>query len=547
MTEYFYRKPGSADFEQTDSKKSVFFIRQKNKYLKTSQYYCNESYQWKDLDNHYDALIASQKYIPVEFTEEPVKPEKPVFHFNPLATLTGEDGSAFCFEDFDAEQISEYLNYRKKKERYEYEKQYSLDSDGLKKDHFFVQVEMDEKNLTMKITTQDLKRNHTQAELLPEIKEEVLFFDVLNGKFDNTLLSKRNNKNLPEYRLYINAMSIMSFEYRRIPKKMRVYIFEKFLWLIHLYTHISYESLVERYRKDTERQCFKEINRLTKIPYEPSLWTVLSNRLFEVRHLNFTYERTDPEVFKKFCTAMQIRNTKTIRKLFIKRPLSLLTYANIRDCGFTDINLYYRILENTEFSDFIDMTENECLAFFTKYSIGLRGELATMNTLLKGSQSFYEKQDSIVMFANYFDSIPEELRKSILYDGFTSFNHNALAKLSYQLENQNVEYSYTREELSLCDRIDDYEFLLPENTNMLCDIGAAMHNCVASYNKRILKKYSTIVYVKKSDNYEVCIEVRNNQIFQELAKYNEEPSDEQMKILEKWHARHKLIYSRVCH
>ncbi len=543
MTEYFYRKPGSADFEQTDSKKSVLFIRQKNKYLKTSQYFCDESNQWKDLDNHYDALITSQKYIPVEFTEEPVKPEKPVFHFNPLAALTGEDGSDYCFEDFDAEQISEFLNYRKKKERYEYNKQYSLDSDGLKKDYFFVQVDMDEQNLTMKITSESLKRNHTQTDLIPVIKEEFLFFDVVNGKFDSSLLSKRNNKNLPEYRLYINAMSIMSFEYRRIPPKLRVYIFEKFLRLTHLYTHISYERLVERYRKDSSRQCFKEIYRLTKLPFEPCLWTVLSNRLFEVRHLNFTYERTDPEVFKKLCSAMQIRNTKTIRKLFIERPLSLLTYLNIKDCGFTDINLYYRILENIEFSDFFDMTENEYLSFFTKYSIGLRGELATMNTLLKGSESFYEKQDAIVMFAQYFDNIPEELRKSILYDGFTSFNHNALSKLSYQLENQNVEYSYRAEQLSLCDKIEDYEFLLPENTNMLCDIGAAMHNCVASYNKRIQRKSCTIVYVKKSDNYELCIEVRQNQIFQELARYNEDPSDEQKKILEKWHARHKLTYS----
>ena len=84
MTEYFYRKPGFADYEQADSKKAILLVRLNNKYINTSQYFCKESNQWKDFDEDYDALIASKNFIPVEFTEDPIQPEMPVYHFNTI-------------------------------------------------------------------------------------------------------------------------------------------------------------------------------------------------------------------------------------------------------------------------------------------------------------------------------------------------------------------------------------------------------------------------------------------------------------------------------
>ena len=50
------------------------------------------------------------------------------------------------------------------------------------------------------------------------------------------------------------------------------------------------------------------------------------------------------------------------------------------------------------------------------------------------------------MFARYFNHLPDELVKDILEDGFTKFNHNALSNFSYQLENKNIVFKYSREE-----------------------------------------------------------------------------------------------------
>ena len=50
------------------------------------------------------------------------------------------------------------------------------------------------------------------------------------------------------------------------------------------------------------------------------------------------------------------------------------------------------------------------------------------------------------MFARYFNHLPDELVKDILEDGFTKFNHDALSNFSYQLENKNIVFKYSREE-----------------------------------------------------------------------------------------------------
>ena len=93
---------------------------------------------------------------------------------------------------------------------------------------------------------------------------------------------------------------------------------------------------------------------------------------------------------------------------------------------------------------------------------------------------------------------------------------------------------------ALEDDIDGYSFRLPKNSFQLCEIGTALHNCVASYAEKVFKKKSTIVYVKRDDKYQLCIEVQGNEIVQERADRNAAPSSEEKIILQKWHERHGL-------
>lgn len=233
-----------------------------------------------------------------------------------------------------------------------------------------LKLDADEEKLTLKVTAENSGATET----------EFIFFDIANGKFESS--GGKRNKNTSPYPAYLNALrKLDNFEKRYATENIKKHAFEKFLHLIHLFTNIPYKSLWERYQQNQSCYCFKEFYRLTMVPFEPALYTVVSNRRFELRNLNFSYDRNDPDVFKKLCKAMQIKHTKKIHKLFVERPLSLLTYLNLRDCGFTDIKLYYRILENIELSDFIDMTEMDALSAFTKKSIKQYGQLATMNAL----------------------------------------------------------------------------------------------------------------------------------------------------------------------
>ena len=73
------------------------------------------------------------------------------------------------------------------------------------------------------------------------------------------------------------------------------------------------------------------------------------------------------------------------------------------------------------------------------------------------------------------------------------------------------------------DDIDGYSFRLPKDSYQLCEIGTALHNCVASYGERVAKEECTIVYAQKNGEYKICIEVRGKEIVQERIDRNERP------------------------
>ena len=169
-----------------------------------------------------------------------------------------------------------------------------------------------------------------------------------------------------------------------------------------------------------------------------------------------------------------------------------------------------------------------------------------MNLLLKknydndGNEDWLEKNDAMEMFAKYFKYLPEELKKDVFEDGFTKFNHDALSNISYQVKNKNIVFEYSREQEKLEDDIDGFSFRLPKDSYQLCEIGTALHNCVASYAESVEKKECTIVYVQKDGQYKICIEVREKEILQERIDRNASPGTEENSVLEKWHGRHAL-------
>ena len=542
MIEYFYRKIGTVDFEKSSEPKTVLPIRVKNIYVKEPQYYCSKTKQWKVFNGDIDSLIAaSPELIPVEFIETPEEPEPLKLHYDPISWLNGTNRSSyndFCIEALTASQVAEYMDFVDKKHRYDFYLQNRLDFNGIQKNFFSVCLETDEENLTLKITTQKFEneiapitRQNEALTIIPTVEKDYICFDLKNGTI------KGYGSDLD---------SVLIFENTRIPKCLRQHIFQSFLGLVQRFTKIPYQSLQERYCEVLNKHNFREMYMLTKLPYEPDLYLILTSQDYEKRKTHFNYSRTDPNIYAKFCEKMGIQNTKIVRRCFNNRPESLLTYLKIKDCGFTDINLYNRVLENEKNYKFFDYIDLRPLKFFTEYSIKERDEIATMNTLLKDKEKsndwfFYDIQDAMEMFQIFFEHIPEALRNDILRDGFTRFNHDALSNISYRCQNKNQTFKYTAKQRALCDSIDGYEFCLPENTYELLEIGTVLHNCVATYDKKVLKKKCTIVYAKKAGEYKICIEIRGNEIIQERTNHNADPSKAEQKILEKWHLRHNLV------
>ena len=167
-----------------------------------------------------------------------------------------------------------------------------------------------------------------------------------------------------------------------------------------------------------------------------------------------------------------------------------------------------------------------------------------MNTIRRKTSDFEDLNDYLYdgldMFAKYFKHIPETLKTDILTDGFTQFNHDALANIAYRYENKNITFTYTDDQKKLEDDIDGYSFRLPENSYQLCEIGTSLHNCVASYASLVKKKDCTIVYATKNDKYKICIEVRGNEVWQQRMDHNQAPGKEQEYLLSKWREKHNL-------
>ncbi len=444
MTEYFYRKMGSADFEASDVERILLPIRFKNVYVQRSQFFDSEAKQWTDYNGNFEALAGENlKLLPVEYADQPFSVSKPVCPYDSVNRLLKKKESYSFIEKYNVSHMKEYLVFRFAKERRDFAALNYLDSNSFDKDHVCVRLDIDEEKLTMKITSMYFERGKTEENKIPEVgipslKEKSVFFDVLNGTAEAVLEQELLN----EYSDYEKTVRAMHYFFsNELPENVKTPILKRLLKLMHLYTNISYESLCERYSQYESELLAEELVLLSILPYEPALYKVLMKQTTE-RKFEFDYRRDAPEVFKHYCKYFKIKNTKTVRRCFAKRPDTLRTYLRLKDCGFRDINLYNRVLENDSNCELIDEMDKAALTFFARYSIRKRGQRATLNTLLKvngiedkDTGDFLDSTnfvfDGMRMFQKYFKNIPSSLKLDILYDGFTKYNHDALAGVSY--------------------------------------------------------------------------------------------------------------------
>ncbi|MBR1721879.1 MAG: PcfJ domain-containing protein [Treponema sp.] len=560
-TIYFYRDLNSSDFIEAGREKKIIPVWPKNQYNDSNYIYDESEKKWNESKN---LPKEGDDSVFVEFAEFPIHPVKPVFTGNSFFTNNHE----IDIEDLSAEEMQDFLTWREKQKRFSYMQVNFCDKEGVSKNYAGAEILVDYKKLTLKLSFMMFDRKPSEEEIVPLseeplLKEESIFFDMKNGnlscnfsdtiyKLDELFSSKRElkKKNLPYQKHEKILLFFREFESKKLPSVILKAAHEKLCLLAQKYTGLSNppsfrDSVIED-RNTGKKRYLSEMYIFTKLPCEPLLYGILMNKeLYDIK-FHFRYSRKDTKVLNHFLRKARIKNYRVLRKSFSEHPQVLISYIRLHDAGFKDINLYNRIIESKENIDEINHLERKSLIFFCKKCIKLRGEIPCMNLLLKktydedGDEDFYEKSDAMNMFAQYFDHLPKELVKDILEDGFTKFNHDALSNISYQVENKNIVFKYSPEQEKLEDDIDGYFFRLPKDSYQMCEIGTALHNCVASYAGSVQKKECTIVYAQKDGEYKICIEVREKEIVQERINRNANPGEEEKSVLEKWHDRHGL-------
>ena len=562
---YFYRKFGTADFILSEKEKKIIPVRIKNQFLPDNLVYNWSNNIWEKADS---ILEENDEILPAEFVEFPVRSVKPSFSGH--GVLSDERG--FSIEDLSPCEMADYCAWKREESRYFFNSRNFKDANDSQKDYFGAELCVDEEKLTLSLTFKkyarkelegrDYMNRHIDSKFpvyssetieRPSFISETIFFDMKQGNisfdFDSNSepwrLKQNSHKEFLPFELHDKILQLLgNLEFYFYPQSVLCAAYKKLSELAKKFTGLSEAPATINYlsEENTKPRYLSEMYVLTKLPCEPNLYEVLMNKELNDLKFNFKYDRSDTKVLASFLQKAHLKDYRILRKVYAKHPIVLLLCMRLHDSGFRDINLYNRVIESEENREEIRHLDRKSLVFFSKYSIKKRGQLSTMNTILRKSEDvdYFMKDDAFCMFRSYFRHIPEELRKDILEDGFTRFNHDALCKVSFSAENRSITFKYTGEQKKLEDDIDGYSFRLPKTNMQMCEIGTALHNCVASYAEIVEGKECTIVYAEKDGEYKICIEVRGKEVCQERIDRNEAPTGEEKAVLSKWHERHGL-------
>ena len=562
---YFYRKFGTADFILSEKEKKIIPVRIKNQFLPDNLVYNWSNNIWEKADSIPEE---NDETLPAEFVEFPVRSVKP--SFSEHGVLSDERG--LSIEDLSPCEMADYCAWKREESRYFFNSRNFKDANDSQKDYFGAELCVDEEKLTLSLTFKKFARKElegrdymnrhidskfpvysSEAIERPSFISETIFFDMKQGNisfdFDSNSepwrLKQNSHKKFLPFELHNKILQLLgNLEFYFYPQSVLCAAYKKLSELAKKFTGLSEAPATINYlsEENTKPRYLSEMYVLTKLPCEPNLYEVLMNKELNDLKFNFKYDRSDTKVLASFLQKAHLKDYRILRKVYAEHPIVLLLCMRLHDSGFRDINLYNRVIESEENREEIRHLDRKSLVFFSKYSIKKRGQLSTMNTILRKSEDvdYFMKDDAFCMFRSYFRHIPEELRKDILEDGFTRFNHDALCKVSFSAENRSITFKYSGEQKKLEDDIDGYSFRLPKTNMQMCEIGTALHNCVASYAEIVEGKECTIVYAEKDGEYKICIEVRGKEVCQERIDRNEAPTGEEKAVLSKWHERHGL-------
>ena len=270
-----------------------------------------------------------------------------------------------------------------------------------------------------------------------------------------------------------------------------------------------------------------------------------------------------PSAEREMFECLNIKPSKSIRKLYQEMPQSVITYAALLDLGFSDVNLLMKAAKSLSFYAFfklamISFTGGEANYDFRiplkEYVANLieitNNQKAVFNSIERTVSFFIENHnnlsvvaDGINMYYNARENLSNKEKKDIMHEGFNQYTHDFLVRRFEQITIEGVLSPFSNKKIlnkhfELDSNIlrleyktgddyiniknnkgevesvpvkdeDRYCFYIPKCTNDLKTIGSEMHNCVGwgGYGKSMDKGECIIVYALHKNKFRICIEL----------------------------------------
>lgn len=297
--------------------------------------------------------------------------------------------------------------------------------------------------------------------------------------------------------------------------------------------------------------------------------------------------------YHRLCKTLSIKTPKSMRKIYPKNPFALVMFRALRELGFTNYDLMRPFFDGTRIGEIdfkkicvnhlpflpplLDAEKNpmpilagddedvlfqarideaiggsvthyedwEQLAFLTKWLIERKGEKRIARRLLRYSMDQITRQNSDIcrMIYKHFDEISEETKEMFVQNGFSHELHEQLVGETNRIEYTHEAIPYLPYERDFECEINGYCFELPETTRDIHQLAKALQNCVMSYTSDVCRKTSTIVSVRKENQFVGCIEVQKRSVMQALGFKNQLFQGELLHVVNYWMHRMMLHYA----
>lgn len=146
-------------------------------------------------------------------------------------------------------------------------------------------------------------------------------------------------------------------------------------------------------------------------------------------------------------------------------------------------------------------------------------------------RELYDYADMMRQLSNKYDKYPRHL---LTTHKIACRNYNRMKKeFSEELFRKRIKKEY---ECSF----GEYVFIYPNSTQDIKDEAVSQNNCVASYIDKVIEGKCHILFLRKKNSPKeslVTIEVRNDQIVQAKRRFNDDVTEEQKEVIDKFNKK----------